>query len=306
MAGAMHTGNFADVIAPGFDVILFNEYKKNPQEWPRFFNVETMGDGQGGYIDKSYVTGLGSFVKKQEGENVAWTQALQGFDIRFTPVTYALAFRLTEELQEDDRANIFGQRMSQALGESGAESENVLIADVVNSGTDATVRTGGDGVCLFSASHLYADGSTWSNILAAASDVSVSAIWQMILDMETMKDDQGKYMTREMKPKHIFFAPANDRAMGEIFTSEKIPYSMNNETNVLRSRGIGREKWTYMTDTDAWGIQAAKHTMLVVWRKKLETKPSDDFNTGDSMYKARFRIAFGWVKPFGVHFTPGA
>ena len=70
------------------------------------------------FEDGMRVSALGSFATKPEGTPVGFDDPISGTRVRTVHTTYALGFRVTMEMKEDDLFNIIEQ-MPADLGDMG-------------------------------------------------------------------------------------------------------------------------------------------------------------------------------------------
>ena len=168
----MDRAGFGDAVAPGFRKIFVNhlQFGERPMEYTNIYNMETMSTQ---YVDDSYVTGFGNVPTKNEGSSVTYDEALQGFDKRYTAVTRGLAYRITEEMIEDDRYRIMGKMPAQ-LGKSMRNTIEQDGANMLNNAFDGTnYADGGDSKELLATDHPLMGGGTQKNELTSAADFHI-------------------------------------------------------------------------------------------------------------------------------------
>jgi len=297
----MLRGNFADLLAPGFDEIFFDNFNAVGEQWPSLFKRRTSVRQ---YEDVSYIAPFGTIPTKTEGGAVTYDDPIQGYDKRYTHQTYELAYRITQEMIEDELYGIINQ-FPAAIGRSMAETRNISGAGIYNDGFDSSVRTGGDGKELFATDHPLVGSGTQKNELTNAADLSADSLEQALIDMRATTDDRGKLLN--IRPKFLVVPPELEWTARKLLGSELDPDSANNAINPAAQAGLKLIVNDYLTSSKAWFLIADDHT--VTWYDRVMPSNSpmrNDFDTDDAKFKARARWSNGWSMPWGVFGSPGA
>lgn len=297
----------SNLMAPGFRKIFTQnmDIKAWPQEYSQVYNVES---SKRQYEEDSLITGFGTMPEKQERAEVTFDDPIQGNTKRYTHATFALGFRVSEEVIEDDLYNKIKQ-MPKELSISAQDIVEVKSADVfINGFTDSADYRGPDGEPLFgdgtTLDHPRLDGGRWQNQLSVAADLSVDSAELMMTLMEGTVNDRG---LRARMTGALFIVPRQLRfTVDKILESAQEAFTAQNQTNTLRKMDLEYFVWHYLTDPDAWFVQAATHYLNFFWRVKAALKNDDDFGTGDALFKTRERFSQGYTDPRGIAGTPGS
>lgn len=309
------TQGYSQYITAGLRKVWFSTLEDIPKEFRQIFNVlPPKPSNRSGlhYFEDIQLSSLGTFLPKPEGTPVRYDRPEEGNKIRLTPFTFALGFRITEELQEDD---LYGpmSRMSEQLAMSAAHQIEVQAHRVLNNGFATTgggqgnTAAGFDGLSLFNSAHTLLKSSlTRANRMVTDEDLSVTAIEHAFDKLETWVGDSGFPMPR--KAAILVVPPTLKWIAKEITESELKPYTGNNEVNPLGGEGLRYMVSHYLTDEDSWFLLSPKaENSLTVWmRREPKFQMGDDFDTGDSKAKGSFRIASGIMTPDGVFGSSGA
>lgn len=295
----MLRANFADLLSIQFEEIFFDNFNAVGEQWPDLFRRKT---SQRQYEDISYIAPFGTIPKKLEGVAVTYDDPIQGFDKRYTHDTYALGYRITEEMREDELYGIINQ-FPASIGRSMAETRNISGAGIYNDGFDSTVRTGGDGKELFAIDHPLVGGGTQKNELTNPANLSSDSLEQMLLDFRATTDDRGKLLA--LRPVAVVIPPELEFTLDVILGSTMDPDSGNNAINPHSRRGLKKVVNDYLTSPTAWGLLSSDHTITWYDRIMPGNKRDGDHDTGDVKFKARARWINGWDLPWGGFFTPG-
>ena len=292
--------NFGDLLAPGFRDIFnsslaFGEY---PPQMEKLFNILS---SKRQYEDDSYISSFGLLPEKTEGAGVTYDNAVQGFDKRYTHKTYAMAYRITEEMQEDELYGLMVQ-MPSALARSTRISVETDATLVYNRGFNPSY-VGADNVELFSLLHLMTDGSTQKNELTNAADLNADSLKQALIDISETTDDRG--LPIYLQPRAIVVAVEGEWDAQVLLGSTLDPDSANNAINPAARQGLELIVNNYLTDSDAWFILCDVHRVNWFWRVRPNHMQGNDFDTGDAKFKVRARWSRGWSHWAGVFGSPG-
>jgi len=296
-------GNFADALSLNFEEIFFNHYNLVGDEYSAIFNKEKI---EGESIEYSYVTNLSTIPKATDGSNITYEAPVQGFDVKLTPDTYRKGYKVTLEMLEDDRYNIFS-RMPAALGTAMMRTQNQVGANIINNGFDSAVQTGADGLELFSTAHVLAVGGTQKNELTTAAVLSADSLEQALLDIETTTDDQGNILT--LIPRILLIPPQLRTKAQKLLLSSQDPDSGNNAINPMAAGYTGLVPMVnhYLTSATQWTIICDVNPLVWVDRVYPSHAAGNEFDTDNAKFKVRARFIPGWrPEPWGVFSTPGA
>ena len=296
---------FSKAIVPGLFALATEEYKRYPELWRQIFGVRKSTRA---YEECAYVSGFGLVPKKPEGQPLDYDARLQGYTKRWVHDTYAMGVRVHQEAIEDDLYNIFAS-IGRDLGVSARETRHIRFAALFNTGFGTTVHTAGDGLAIYSASHVRLDGTTWSN-LATASSLSYSTLQTAIRAFENQVDHRGKKIMQT--PMTLLVPTALEFKARELLESIGQPEGANNEPNVVRSSRptLRVVVWPYLTSATAWfliGDNLRMETGMIAFERVGVTFGREgDFDTGDAKFKVRWRDSGEVNNPLGTYGNAGA
>lgn len=306
----MNRAQFNKSVVPGLFALARSGYKLKSSEaiWKQLAEMKSSNRA---YEESAYFAGLGLPAVKAEGTAVTYDDFVQGPTKRWTPVTYGLAIKITEEQIEDclyEEVPTEMAQMSKELGLTFAELKEILVHDVINNGTSTTYHTAGDGLAIFSASHTALRGGTWSNLLSTGADLSATSLQTCIDNFTTTKDDTGKYQI--IKPRKLLVHPNNAWKAYELLESGYDPESANNAINSIKKWGLQPLVSPYLTDTDAFTLIADAPTnvsgIIAIERRKFKAAQDGDFETGDLKIKATMRFCVECNRPDNLYHSAGA
>jgi len=258
-------------------------------------------------INRASISDVGftDFGPMQEGTELGgytYDDALQGFRTTYTPNKYQKAFRISEELLDDDRNNLM-RRYPQAMGRSIVHTLNATHWNVYNNAFDSNYP-GGDGKALFATDHPLVGGGTQANKLSVAANLSPEAIEDAITALLTTVDDRGKFVS--LTPDKLFVPAQLWATARRIDETKQEVGTANNTVNVISGMFPGGiHPIPYLTSTKAWFIQCDYHELWHIWRKRIVFGFEDDFDTDAYKYKARGRWTQGFTSPWGMFASEG-
>ena len=192
---ATFRGLLPETLEPFVSKIFFQEFNQAKLLYPEIFNNKPTGLA---FVDEFSVAGLGRFAQKPEGTPAAFSDPVQGDRRRTIVLTFALGFRVTMEMQEDEQHGIIA-KMPADLAMAARDSMDRLAWGLINvafTAADDTAPTGlpeGDGArrSLFDAGHvpLRNPAATQSNRLAPGVALSTAGMETALTTFRTQQSE---------------------------------------------------------------------------------------------------------------------
>lgn len=303
MSGIITSGTHPKLLWPGIKTIFGYEYDKHDPEFPDLFE-KRMSDKR--YEESPLITGFGLAPQKGEGSSVQYDVESQGYLSRLTHVAYALGYVVTWEELRDNLYMEVSKRRAPRLAFSMQQTKETVGANIYNRGFDSNY-TGGDAVCLFSASHPSRAGNQ-SNLITTAADMSEASIEDLMIQIMLATDDRG--LKIQLMPQSLHVHPNDYYNATRILKSELKNDTAEHAINALRVTGAfpkGIVMNHYFTDTDAWFIRTnCPDGMIHYMRDEIEFDQDNDFDTKNAKAMCYERYSFGWNDFRGVYGSPGA
>lgn len=293
------SGAFSDILAPGFEDILFEEFDRYGDQYKQIVNIIK---SEKSYERTSGVSGFGLVPSKAKGVAMVYDDPIQGYDQTFTHTSYGLGFRVEKELYDDDLYNVMSD-MPKALGRSAKMTIETNAANLLNNAF-AAAPLGGDGIRLCATNHPLTGGGTEQNTLTVAADLSTTSLQQALTDIEDTRDDRN--LRIKLVPKLLVVPAALRWDASVILESQLKSGTANNDKNVFKDLSLTYTTNNYLTDADAWFILCDTHFLTMYERQRLEFENDDDFDTKDAKFSVFFRNSFGWKDWRGCYGSPGA
>ena len=292
MAGPINTGSMAKALWPGVNKFFGMGYQEHPPEWPDLFETES---SEKAYEEDVLVPGFGLASVKPQGEAVTYDTHQQEWVARYTHVTWATGFIITEEAMEDNKYEKLAYQRAKAVGFSLRQTKEINAANIFNRGFTSGYN-GGDATTLFSTAHP-TDAGNMSNALTPAADLSEQSLEDSVIAIYGTLDNKGNMISLIPVSLHVH---RNDWFEAHrILKSVKQSGTANNDTNVLRDLSVfsqGIKMNHYFTLTDAFFIKtSAMDGTKHMQRRKPRVRRDNDFDTENLKHKADERYVFGWT-----------
>lgn len=296
----MLRGNYAAALAPGFRKVVFESYKERPVEGNKLVNRQSANRA---YIEDFPVAGFGTLQPKVEGGPVIYQDPASGVAKRYTMSTFALGFRVTEEMIQDDLAGITGAKLSRALGRSARNNEEIVIASIFNNAFSTSFAGFTAAEALLGA-HVGLRGASQRNRPATDVDFSLPALQAALEHFHNLTDESGIPMVRS--PKMVVHSVGDYWAVNQVLKSQFLPGGSQNDINQIAQEGITGHLSHYMTDADAWFVVSDETDLNVFDRMPFRVSTSEEFETGDVRTKGVRRIGAGFGDWRGIYGSSGA
>ena len=291
-------------LLPGLNALFGLEYKKYENEHEAIYETET---SERSFEEEVKLSGFGAAPVKAEGAAIQYDNAQESFTARYNHETIAMGFSITEEAMEDNLYDSLSARYTKSLARAMAYTKQVKAASILNNGFNSAF-TYGDGQTLFSTAHPLVSGGTNSNRPATAADLNETSLEAAVIQIAGWTDERGLLIAA--KPRKLIVPPQLQFVATRLLETSLRVGTTDNDINALKNNGSIPEGYTvnhFLTDNNAWFLKTdvpngLKHFVRV----PLATSMDQDFDTGNSRYKARERYSFGCSDPLGMFGSPGA
>ena len=291
-------------LLPGLNALFGLEYARYGEEHKEIYETET---SERSFEEETKLSGFSAAPVKNEGAPIAYDNGQEAWTARYTHVTIAQGFSLTEEAIEDNLYDSLSARYTKALARSMAYTKQVRAASVLNNGFNAGFP-GGDGVALFANNHPLVSGGTNSNIPTTPADLNETSLEAAVIQISLWTDERSLLIAA--KPRKLIVPPALQFVATRLLETELRVGTNDNDINAIKNNGSIPEGYTinhYLTDTNAWFLTTdVPNGMKHFVRVPLQNSMDGDFDTGNVRYKSRERYSFGWSDPLGMFGSAGA
>ena len=304
MATPMRSTDFRAVVEPILNEVFDGVYQQRDDEWKGF--VTQITGIPRNYHEEVMLFGMNTAPEMPDGTPVSYDQGGTLYITRFIYKIYGLAYALTKVLMEDGDHIRIGSTFSKHLAQSMIETKETLCANLLNFAfTPGYV--GGDGVTLINTAHPISQGRSYSNALTTAAAMSQTSVEQMLIQIRSAVDNNGKRI--RLKAEQLVVPPALEFQAEVILKSVLRSGGADNDLNPIKSTGMlpdGAHVVTRLSSSKAWFIQTnAENGLMLVMRRPLERSSEGDFETDSMRYKASERYATGWHDARNIFGTAG-
>jgi len=293
------TGNFAELLWPGINVIWGTDYQDYEPLYTKIFEMKTSDKR---FEKEQGVTGLGLATVKTEGSPIAYSDPFQGYQEEYVHTTYALGSTVTREMWEDDQYSYIND-IPKFLARSMRQTEETITFNHLNRAFN-TSFTGADGSVLCATDHPLVGGGTFSNRLATDADLNQTSLETMIQQLMDFVDEQS--LTIRALPKCLVVDVDNNFTARKLLETDFVVGSADNDKNPLIGLFTDLVVSPYLTDSDAWFIVTnVMHGLTFYRRRVAEIIRDNEFDTQNLKFATTTRFDSKWTDPRGVIGTPG-
>jgi hypothetical protein len=262
----------------------------------------------GAYEVDGVLIPMSTMQKKGEGQTLMFDTSRQFYTPRFTHDTWALGFKISMEMMQDGKTMKEARRFTRMLAEAEAETRNILAANVLNNGAVSSVlQDGGDGVCLFSASHPQGQGPVQSNVIATNAALSEASLEALTTQIRLALDLRGK--RANINPDKLIINTTLLPQARRILDSDLRVGTTNNDMNYLKDAGVFKEvvATPYLSSTTAFIVKTTVNSGLRFYDRFSSGIESDnEFDTKNMAFSKAMRVSAGWVNYLGAFNAAGA
>lgn len=284
------TPQFFQLLEADSKDITFKAFEMQELKFPQLFERKPSSKA---YEDGLRIAALGTYATKPEGTPIAFDDPVQGTQVRTVHQTFALGWRASREMMEDDQHGIMNQ-MAADLGASAADHQERLAWGLLNDAYTGTTYTGLENETLFSSTHtLLKTGGTQSNILSPPIALSTTGIENMMTLGQTTSSDEGRFINVDQSILLIHPEEAHN-AYVLLETQQVTGSSANDRSTVVSTRsGLTPLAVPYLSSTTNWSIHAGPGRNGLTWndRRGLEQTSAQDADTQDMKFYGVYRAS---------------
>lgn len=269
------TPQFFELLEKDSKDIFFKQFMMQEEKWPQLFEIKGSTKA---YEDGLRIGGLGTLATKPEGTPIAFDDPVQGQRVRTVHVTYALGWRATMEMMQDDQFGIMSQ-MAGDLGDSARDHRERVAWALVNDGFTGTTFRGLEGDSLFQTDHANLKaGGTQSNMLSPAVALSSTGLQALITLAETTTSDEGRFI--DLNQAKLVVHPNLRQDAEVLFKTQFEVNSSNNNINITSSAitGFSILSVPYLASQTAYTLHAPPGQNSLYWNNRMDV---EHFGAGD-------------------------
>lgn len=287
---------FQRTMFPGIKDFIFDGWTEKPQEYSMIMKVMPSDSA---FEEDYQAAGTGLFTLVPEATLVEEDAFYPGLSIRYTHLDYAKRIGFPHQFIRDGKISMWNDR-SKDLGYSARQTQEILIADMLNSGN---VNVGFDNVPLFSPSHPLIRGGAGrvqSNILATPATLNVVSYRAMLTMFRRFFDETGVRRI-QLNASVLVVPPEIEWDAKEIVKSTTRPDTANRADNVnLNSTSIF--VYDYLLQPKPWFIFGEKKDVRikVYERERFNVIEYEREEQRMNFVQAALAFSYGWSHYLGV------
>jgi hypothetical protein len=285
--------------------IFFDDYASSPSEFDKVAKISNAPAGN--HMTEAELTPLGALLEIPEGTGVNFDMPTEGHEKTIYYTKYGLGFQITQEMMKDDLFRNF-EKMPGKLAKSAAYKRETVFWNLFN-GAFTTI-TAWDAVAVFATSHAtLKSATTIANKPTTAGSLSETTLQAGFEYFDTLVDEAG--MPLDFDGPKVLVVPTQLRYTGyKLMSTLGKLGSANNDINVMApgndyvsySLHVSR----YLTSATAWFLLSPAHDFRFIWKDQAALESSDDFYTGNALFKTTMRFACGVFDYKGAWGNAGA
>jgi phage major head subunit gpT-like protein len=305
------TPQIVSLITPGLRKAIFSTVDTFPKQYRSVFNMVPQKPGSGtgkAFFDDTLVRSVGRLAPKAEYAPIDFDNIAVVGTVRYTPYTFALGARISEESIEDELYGIVS-KIGAELGAAAQYEIELQAFKIINLGFGVTGGgtgfnpTGPTNEPLFGTAHVISRGGTFPNTPVVNLDLSQAALEEAMTNFRRIPNESG--LPQPKMPKKLLIPPELEWVAKKILMSEYEPDTANNAVNPTY-KAVSYEIVHYITNPAMWVLLSTDHDLNVWIRRGIRTQTEADFNHGGVKTKVSFRIGTGHSGWRGTYGSPGS
>jgi len=160
------------------------------------------------------------------------------------------------------------------------------------------------GESLCSTTHTTIRGGTFSNRPALDTDFDLLPMQAAYEHFHNLTDESG--IPAVFVPRIVAHSIGDEWIVNQVLKTASLPGGNQNDINQVARLGLRPHLSHFFTDVDAWYVIADQHDVNYFDRRAVTFTNSDDFHTGDALFKLTRRNGSGFGDPRGIYGSQGA
>ena len=291
---AITRGSERDLLLPGLAGVE-GKYPQIVRQWPGVFHHGNSKMAMERIAEMRY-TGLAQ-LKAEGGATVFDNAPGERFIWQIEHNSYGLGVAITREAMDDNLYKDHFGPMAMGLGESFAQTEEIVHANVINTSTTVNPSIMGDSQPLASTSHPI-DNGVYANRPSPDLDMNEAAIEYGLQQIRVFPDQAGMRMLA--RGRKMFGPIALEFTMERLTKAELRPGTDTNDITAFLSSGGLPEGYVvldYLTSPYLWGMLSTIRGLVSYTRVPFELDMQVDPVTGNLMIIGYQRFGAGWKNP---------
>lgn len=268
----------------GYITLTYGDaYKKYPEEFSQMFDVIKSTKAEERILQR---VGMGLARITAEGKETPLDSGREGYRQTVRNQTIRLGFAITKEAEMDGQMGSTAARNATDMAEAFKVTKETLHANIFNFGTDiGATHLYGDGKPLFATDHPLVGGSTISNRLSTLSQLSVTALENLLTQINQTTDDRGR--PKMLRVKKLVVGTGLEFVANRILNSDGQSDTANRAINAIKdTKSIpGSMMSHYLSNVNSWFLTTDVENGLISFnRMSYEDYMDVDPKTRNMLY----------------------
>lgn len=299
---------FGRLLEPGLRKIFQETYNEVPEQYSKVFNVQNSTKA----IETDLrMGGFGMWDKKDSAGSIQYEDPTDTQPLQYIHEEFSKGFTVERKFIDDEQYGTIS-KWTKSLARGARATIETKAAEIFN---NAFTTNGFDGMPLISATHKRLDGGTMSNRLGAtdgagAADGALSDRNLKAALIQTRRQVDDKGILIQVQPKYLVVPPslqfiANTLVQSQNISANGTGSGMTNDKNTLPNLQV--VVMDYFTSNTAWFlIDPTVAELNFFWRRRLEFKNTEDFDTMQAKYRGYMRFSAGYSDYRGIFGSAGS
>lgn len=286
-----------DLLLPGL-VAIVGKYPQIERQWPQIFARSNSKMALERAAEMRYA-GLAQ-LKNEGGATVFDNAAGERFVYQIEHVALGLGVAMTREALDDNLYKDQFGPMSMGLAEAFHQTEEILHANLLNTGTVYNASIIGDGVSLFNTSHPI-DNGTYANRPSPDLGLNEASLEYATQQIRVFPDQAGLRMLA--RSRRLVVPVALQYVAARICFAELRVGTNNNDITAWKAVGAltdGFQVMDYLSSSLNWFVTTSIKGLVSFNRMPFELDMQVDPVTGNLMIIAYQRYGIGYINPRAV------
>jgi phage major head subunit gpT-like protein len=293
---------FGRLLEPGLRKIFQETYKEVPEQFSQVFTVQ---DSKKAIETDLRMGGFGMWDKKDSAGSIQYEDPTDTLPLQYIHEEFSKGFTVERKFIDDEQYGTIS-KWTKSLARGARATIETKAASIFN---DAFTVNGFDGLPLISNTHKRLDGGTMSNRLQATDGASSvdgkltdANLKAALIQTRRQVDDKGILI--QVQPKVLVVPPALQFVANTLVQSQNVSVNgtgsgITNDKNTLPSLRV--VVLDYLTSNTNWFlIDPTVAELNFFWRRRLEFKNTEDFDTMQAKYRGYMRFSAGYSDYRGI------
>lgn len=293
----VNLSDIRDLLRPGLRKVT-GKYRDIPKQWPQVFQSGKSDMAVERVVQMRY---LGLAREKQEGGQTEFdNQSGQRWVYLQEHIEVALGFAITRKAIDDNQYKKDFNPNNMGLMKSFSDYQEIVAANILNTGNVYNTQVGGDGQPLFSTGHLVDQGS-YANRPSTEMQLNEAALSSSTIQIRRFKNQAG--LKIQARARKLVVPLELEPVACRLLKTKLRPGTADNDVSYLVETNAipdGYISMDYLTSPYAWFVLSDQDGLQYLERVPYETDMHVQFTTDNLLVKGYQRYSFSYYEPMAA------